>query len=713
MVRKIVLVLLLSTAVALMIGIPGVSGLSSYLNAFNAKYGTGGTELDTCSVCHAGVPNLNPYGQSVAGQSGDIDQRLTNIESMDSDGDGFMNIDEINDQTFPGNASDFPPGPVPSPQPTAFNISGFKINDTNGNGMWDSGEVGIENWNIKLSNATTGTEMANTSTDASGFYQFTNIANGSYNVTEGMKPGFTPTNVTSMMVTVAGPDITDLNFTNNVSVLPPPPLPTAVFNISGFKINDTNGNGEGDSGEMGIENWNIKLYNATTGTEIANTTTNGNGSYNFMNLTNGTYNVTEEMKAGWANTSAMSQVITINGSDAVNVDFKNQLVPLPPPSPVAFNISGSKINDTNGNGVWDSGEMGVENWNIKLSNATTGEEIANTSTDPSGTYKFENLVPGGYNVTEETKEGFTPTNATSSVMTVENTDITNLNFTNQPVAPPAAVITSFELTPGKTTGLKKTPISITIKALNNGALQTLFNGTANITITAKNVSAVTFPPVADFTGGVATIEVNSDIAQHVTVTASSNGVNGSTKVMFADKIFNLSKGWNLISIPNFADPSSINQTLQFVQNNGVVGYDPATNLFSTPTDLLPLFGYWINVTADNQTIGFIASTNITSVPPSRTLYEGWNLIGVSANSTDPDNLKAGELFAELKYGPDPTQWLYTRLVSYEQPLSPVTLVTGTGLLDPTELKQGSGYWLFIKNVPGTDQNNVPWAGKQW
>ena len=113
--RKIVIMLLLLTVTAL-IAVPGGLGLSSYLNAFNAKYGTDGTNLDTCNTCHAGVPDLNPYGEAVAGQSGTIDQRLTNVESMDSDGDGLTNIEEINDLTFPGNVSD--PGVTPTVSPT-------------------------------------------------------------------------------------------------------------------------------------------------------------------------------------------------------------------------------------------------------------------------------------------------------------------------------------------------------------------------------------------------------------------------------------------------------------------------------------------------------------------------------------------------------------------------------------------------------------------
>ncbi len=507
-------------------------------------------------------------------------------------------------------------------------------------------------------------------------------------------------------------EIHNLTFPGNASDHPTTvtPTPAATFNISGFKINNATGSG--------VQGWNITLMNSTMQKSML---TGADGSYMFTNLANGTYNVTEGMQAGWTNVSPMSQQVTINGTDMMKVNFTNQ-----PPSNVTppnvtvptFNISGFKINDTNGNGVWDSGEMGIENWNINLLNATNGTQIANTSTDASGFYQFMNLAPGSYNVTEEMKDGFIPTNATSSMITVENMDAMNVNFTNQPVAPPTGGITAFVLTPDLNTTLKGMPISITITALSGNISQTSFNGTADINITANNMSAVSSPMNVSFTGGNAIIQVTSSVAQFVTVTATSvtaanNSINGSTQVMFADKVFSLSKGWNLISIPNFADQSSVNQTLQHVQNNGVVGFDSSTGNFTTPTDLEPLFGYWINVTADNQSLGFIASTNIPSMPPTRKLFEGWNLIGVSASRSDPDTLNAGELFVDLKRGLDFTQWLYTRLVSFDQPATPVTFVAGTDLSDLTALKQGHGYWLFIKNTQSTSTNNVPWAGKQW
>ncbi len=425
---------------------------------------------------------------------------------------------------------------IPAPKPRTFNISGFKINDTNGNGVWNPGEMGIENWNIMLLNDT-GVQLANTSTNAQGFYQFMNIFPGKYNIAEEVKPGFTPTNATSIPVTVENMDVMNVNFTNT---------PVAVKNgsISGMKFNDSDGNGIRESNEAGLPNWTIVLKNSTgatvaiattdangnysftnlsagnytvgevlksdwkqtapptgtytviitsagenvTGRDFGNmqivvvvptfnisgfklngatdsgiqgwnitiknstmqttTMTNMNGFYEFTGLVNGTYNVSEEMKPGFIPVGATFKVITIENMDVTNVNFTNQ------PIVQTFTISGFKINDTNGNGVWDPGETGIENWNIMLLN-DTGVQLANTSTNAQGFYQFMNIFPGKYNIAEEVKSGFTPTNATSIPVTVENMDVTNVNFTNMQVVPPTlGSISGFKINAANGMGLQ-------------------------------------------------------------------------------------------------------------------------------------------------------------------------------------------------------------------------------------------------------------------
>ncbi len=120
---SIVAIAMISTATA----------LPELLDAFNMKYNTKGTRLDTCYLCHTldkpqrsardeichipGKPqkvdptNLNPYGTSLkANLNIPVDQALAKIETIDSDGDRFTNIEEINNLTFPGDKNDFPRG---------------------------------------------------------------------------------------------------------------------------------------------------------------------------------------------------------------------------------------------------------------------------------------------------------------------------------------------------------------------------------------------------------------------------------------------------------------------------------------------------------------------------------------------------------------------------------------------------------------------------
>ena len=64
-------------------------------------------------------------------------------------------------------------------------ISGMVFADSNGNGLKDPGENGISGWKVYLS----GPVIDSVVTDASGFYQFTNLPAGRYLVNEGFHSG--------------------------------------------------------------------------------------------------------------------------------------------------------------------------------------------------------------------------------------------------------------------------------------------------------------------------------------------------------------------------------------------------------------------------------------------------------------------------------------------------------------------------------------------
>jgi hypothetical protein len=101
------------------------SAEAKYPNIVNSR-------LDTCTLCHtASIPSLNSYGAAYLA-AGRNPAALTAIENLDSDGDGWTNIQEIMALTFPGNAADHPSTPTNTatstattpPNPTATRTSG-------------------------------------------------------------------------------------------------------------------------------------------------------------------------------------------------------------------------------------------------------------------------------------------------------------------------------------------------------------------------------------------------------------------------------------------------------------------------------------------------------------------------------------------------------------------------------------------------------------
>ncbi len=81
---------------------------------------------------------------------------------------------------------------VPSPCVSTCTICGRKFDDLDGDGIQDPGEPGLAGWTIRLlnpSNVLVGTTV----TDAQGDYCFTNLACGSFTVSEVQQPGWVAT----------------------------------------------------------------------------------------------------------------------------------------------------------------------------------------------------------------------------------------------------------------------------------------------------------------------------------------------------------------------------------------------------------------------------------------------------------------------------------------------------------------------------------------
>lgn len=174
-------------------------------------------------------------------------------------------------------------------------ICGFKYHDLNGNGVWDVGEPGMENWTINLS----GTMTSTTTTDTEGRFCFTDLPRGTYTIAEenqeGCEQTAPPSPGTFTISLMAGQVMDSLAFGNMCEQ-------TQLGSLCGFKYHDLNENGVWDSNEPKLPNWTINL----TGGATLTTTTDENGFYCFNDLPIGSYTVSEVNQSNWQQTQPAS-----------------------------------------------------------------------------------------------------------------------------------------------------------------------------------------------------------------------------------------------------------------------------------------------------------------------------------------------------------------------------------------------------------------------
>ena len=170
--------------------------------------------------------------------------------------------------------------------------------------------------------------------------------------------------------------------------------------------------------------------------------TDENGAYQFVGLGRGPYRVVivdpdKGDLAGLIPTQAYTgrgateTSVTITDASVQGVDF----------GLVAPATIGDRVwNDADGNGA-DNGEPGVPGVTVILKD-TNGVEVARTTTDANGNYRFTGLVPGTYAVDIEVPAGF---NAATTSMTVtvgegeENLDV-DFPLTVIPAPTPATTV---------------------------------------------------------------------------------------------------------------------------------------------------------------------------------------------------------------------------------------------------------------------------------
>ncbi|MEM7456719.1 MAG: SdrD B-like domain-containing protein, partial [Planctomycetota bacterium] len=284
----------------------------------------------------------------------------------------------------------------------------------------DPDYVGIEGVTIELFDQT-GSLVGTTQTNGNGFYQFDDLAPGTYTVVEVQPDGYLDAG--DGLGQVNGEDagrlfgndrFTNITLTSGDVGVNYDFCEHIPAQLKGTVWHDANDDGVLDAGEDRIGNVLIQLFNEQ-GDLVSETRTDANGEYCFEDLYPGTYTVKEiqptsfvdgQDALGSVGQNPVGQVaddmfmgIVLNGGDiGTNYDFGEIRL---------GSIGGMVHADVNGDCVFDSseGDQALEGVELVLLN-DAGDEVARTFTDVDGRYMFDGLRPGNYTVREVQPDGY-------------------------------------------------------------------------------------------------------------------------------------------------------------------------------------------------------------------------------------------------------------------------------------------------------------------
>ncbi len=326
----------------------------------------------------------------------------------------------------PGNTPDIDAGLV-----EAYEVGDFVWEDSDADDLQGVGETGVPGVNIYLYDDDGEDQLASTTSDNNGNYSFM-VQPGSYTI-RSERP---PNNFFSDQD--AGGDGVDSDvdpatgFTDpfdvvdaDIDTIDIGLQPTAT--VGDFVWEDLDANGIQDVDEPGFDNVTVNLYDATDLATIIDSTVTGDnpdtteveeGYYSFEQLLAGSYVVEIVVPVGYE----LTLQDVAGATEDLDSDFDPATLQTDPTALVAgspnldvdaglfqvTSVSGFVWNDTNGDGLQTTGELGLANVDVVATWAgpdgelfppgDTGDNVVypTITTDATGVYSFTDLPPGEY-----------------------------------------------------------------------------------------------------------------------------------------------------------------------------------------------------------------------------------------------------------------------------------------------------------------------------